>query len=658
VNASGPDGTDPVFDVVVVGSGFGGSIAALRLAEAGASVLVLERGQRYAPEDFPRDVTDTDALFAPDGLFDVRFFSGLGVVAANGVGGGSLIYANIHIRPDPVVFDDPRWPAGTDRAALDPYYDRVAAMLQVAPVPAAVTLAKRDAFRAAAAAMGRDCFDPDQAVDWDACKLVAECEFGCRHGAKRSVDRTYLAAAESLGAVVRPGCHVSYVRPDPAGYAVVYRESAADGAGVGAAPVAGASAVARGAPAGAGAAGAYAAAGGAAAGPELVARYSAAGREPAAASESDAPGVRGAAPAFEAAARKPGAAPESATGAAHIAGASESASAREPAAVPGSATSGAQFAGASESASAREPAVRERSARESAARRGAAGPGPLRTVVARRVVLAAGTLGTNELLLRSRDVVRSLPALSPRLGEGFSGNGDFLGSIEESAIDLDPAHGPDVTTVIRFFDQAPEFTMAAPTFDAGVMKVLAALGQPSGRWLRPAGPLLWRALPRLVPFAFRHGWLSRPSTMPAPHRGDPARMTNLFAIGRDNAGGRLRLRGGRLDVTWPYLRQNRALVSRMEAAMAEVAAAYGGHFSPLLTWSLFRKIITVHPLGGCRLSDSPEHGVVSPHGEVHGYPGLFVADGSVIPTAIGFHPVMTISALAERTAEAVAASLA
>jgi cholesterol oxidase len=63
----------------------------------------------------------------------------------------------------------------------------------------------------------------------------------------------------------------------------------------------------------------------------------------------------------------------------------------------------------------------------------------------------------------------------------------------------------------------------------------------------------------------------------------------------------------------------------------------------------------VHSLGGCHLSASPDRGVVSPHGEVHGYPGLFVADGSVVPTSIGFHPVMTISAIAERTAEAVAA---
>jgi cholesterol oxidase len=88
--------------------------------------------------------------------------------------------------------------------------------------------------------------------------------------------------------------------------------------------------------------------------------------------------------------------------------------------------------------------------------------------------------------------------------------------------------------------------------------------------------------------------------------------------------------------------------------MAAVADAYGGTFAPLVTWRLFQRIITVHSLGGCHLSEGPDRGVVSPAGEVHGHPGLFVADGSVVPTSIGFHPCMTISALAERIAEGMA----
>ncbi len=107
---------------------------------------------------------------------------------------------------------------------------------------------------------------------------------------------------------------------------------------------------------------------------------------------------------------------------------------------------------------------------------------------------------------------------------------------------------------------------------------------------------------------------------------------------------------------WAYERENRTLVARMEDAMRKIAAAYGGTFETFVTWQVFRRILSVHPLGGRRLSDSSGEGVVSPEGQVHGYPGLFVADRSVIPTAIGFHPAMTISAVAERIAAAVVAS--
>jgi cholesterol oxidase len=206
------------YDAVIIGSGFGGAIAALRLAETGKSTLVLERGRRYSPHQFPRDIRNVDALFweyprrpRSRGLFDLRFLSGTAVLTASGVGGGSLIYAGIHIRPDPCVFEDRRWPASIDRAVLDPYYERVAEMLHVRPIPPELSLPKRDAFREAAGQLGREVFDPDQAIAWadpagedrQACQLVAECEFGCRFGAKHTADLTYLAAAEQGGAIVR-----------------------------------------------------------------------------------------------------------------------------------------------------------------------------------------------------------------------------------------------------------------------------------------------------------------------------------------------------------------------------------------------------------------------------------------------------------------------
>lgn len=513
----------PRHDAVVVGSGFGGSAIALRLAEAGRSVLVLERGRRWAPADFPRDPRDAGRIFwrqparrGTAGLYDVRFLSGLGVIAASGVGGGSLVYAGVHVRPDARVFEDGRWPRSITRESLDPYYERVAETLGAAPLPAGIAVRKRDAYREAARRVGREAFDPDLALSWEAdgdgrrpCRLVAECEFGCAHGAKRSVDATYLARAERLGARVETGALASHLEPDGDGYAVVYREL--------------------------------------------------------------------------------------------------------------------------------------RSGRQRRAR-GA------------RVVLAAGTLGTNELLLRSRDRARTLPGLTATLGRGFSANGDFLGSLQGSAGDLEPWHGPDVTSVVPYLDAAPEFTMAAPTFNRGTMEVLASLGQPRHRLLRLAGPLVWPRLGRVLRLAFASGLAARPLPIRLRSAGDPARMTNLFAIGRDNAGGVVRLRRGRLDVEWDYARENAALVERQLAAMRELGEAYGARFAPHLPWAAFRRIVSVHPLGGCRLSDSPRDGVIDPDGQVHGHPGLYVADGSAVPTSLGWHPAMTIAALAERTAEAVAGS--
>jgi cholesterol oxidase len=506
------------FDVVVIGSGFGGSICAARLAEAGKRVLVVERGRHWSPADFPRDVRNTDRLLwrwprhsSARGLYDVRFFSGLGAVVASGVGGGSLIYANIHIRPDARIFDDPRWPRSLNRNSLDPHYDKVAKMLGVSPVPPSLALPKRNRFRAAAEATGHQVFDPDEAVSWEQpaaagrsrCQMVAECEFGCRHGAKNTLDFTYLAVAQRNGAEIAANTAVTHLVPAQAGYAVTCRDTNSDAANV---------------------------------------------------------------------------------------------------------------------------------------------------IHAATVVVAAGTLGTNEILLKSRDA-GALPRLSARLGHGYSANGDFLGSIASSRFDLVPWNGPDVTSVISYFDSAPEFTMAAPTFNQPTMRLLATMGQRTTRWPSWLGDLLWSQMHWLVPLICRSGLLERLASRGSPDAA--SRITNLFAIGRDNGGGRVLLRNGRVDISWDYSGENGALVARMEEAMQAVAEYYGGSFAPLFSWLLFRRILTVHSLGGCHLSADASAGVVSPVGEVHGYPGLFVADGSVIPTSIGFHPCMTIAAVAEHIAEGI-----
>jgi cholesterol oxidase len=113
---------------VIVGSGFGGGIAACRLAEAGWTVCVLERGRRFAGNDFPAEPVDFPlALWHPRinprGLFDVRVMRDVATVTAAGVGGGSLVYANVQLRAPGAVFDD-GWPAAVTRAELEPWCER------------------------------------------------------------------------------------------------------------------------------------------------------------------------------------------------------------------------------------------------------------------------------------------------------------------------------------------------------------------------------------------------------------------------------------------------------------------------------------------------------------------------------------------------------
>src|SRR6188472_308179 len=129
------------YDVVVVGSGFGGSVAALRLTEKGYRVGVIEAGARFADEDFAATSFDLKRwLFRPEvGLYGIQRIDALRdclILSGAGVGGGSLVYANTLYEPLPAFYDDPSWRGITDwRAELAPYYDQAKRMLGVVPNP-------------------------------------------------------------------------------------------------------------------------------------------------------------------------------------------------------------------------------------------------------------------------------------------------------------------------------------------------------------------------------------------------------------------------------------------------------------------------------------------------------------------------------------------
>lgn len=237
-----PDGQ---YDVAVVGSGFGGSVTALRLAEKGYRVVVFESGRRFAAHELPHTSWDVRRfLWAPRlgcyGIQRISVLRNVVVLAGAGVGGGSLVYANTLYEPADPFFADPQWRDITSwRDELAPYYDQAKRMLGVTTNPTH-TPADR-AMRQVADEMGvSDTFrrapvgvwfgTPGETVDdpyfggagppRTGCVECGDCMTGCRYGAKNTLPTNYLHLAERLGVEVRPLTTVSAVRPLGSGYAI------------------------------------------------------------------------------------------------------------------------------------------------------------------------------------------------------------------------------------------------------------------------------------------------------------------------------------------------------------------------------------------------------------------------------------------------------
>ena len=246
------------FDIIVVGSGFGGAVVACRLAEAGHSVLILERGREWKPEEYPRDPSDAwiwndSKPEKQNGWIDLRYFGDMTVVQGAAVGGGSLIYANVSVEAEPCIFNN-GWPSGITYDLLEPHFETVGNMLNVQELPdnqlterfklmreGANKLNHGNRFRKLPLAVTFDSqysYDQDdphnenRSVTWKntqgqaqgTCIHCGNCDIGCRVQAKNTLDLNYLAAARCAGAEIRPNHIVRRLETSKYGYRVCYQQ--------------------------------------------------------------------------------------------------------------------------------------------------------------------------------------------------------------------------------------------------------------------------------------------------------------------------------------------------------------------------------------------------------------------------------------------------
>ena len=523
-------GVREAYDLVVIGSGFGAAAVSCRMAEAGRSVAVLERGRRWQRSEFPRAIGEvaSGAFWEPGrshGFMEYAAFRNVDVIQGAGVGGGSLHYFNVNVRAAAEIFADPRWPRAVTADVLEPYYDLALEMLESAalrPPRGRNSLPERAvAFAAAARRAGLDTealplavhalaprVNPVTGEEQNPCNYCGNCLLGCDIGAKNTLDTNYLARAERLhGAEIHPLHEVVSIRAGrTGGYDVSYRRFDED-------PM--------------------------------------------------------------------------------------------KASTPG-------------------------------------------TVHASQVVVAAGAIGSTRLLLACRDRDGGLPDLPRVVGHHFSLNGEMLlafayGTSQEA----NPGLGPPIT-----------FRATAHTRDHLI--TVEDLGLPDALlWYIEGGLGGLRRAAGAVSFL---GSYLRSVLTPGRQQNDlrldrlisdslTSRVIPFLGMANDSSDGKVRLDGDSLEIDWDVA-ANSGLYKEMYAVMKRICDAAGARLVPsiLYRWPL-RKILTAHPLGGCAMGDDPATSVVNDRGEVWGHPGLYVVDGSVVPTALAVNPSLTIAAIAERAAQ-------
>lgn len=537
------------YQVVVIGSGYGGAIAASRMARAGKQVCLLERGKEFISGEFPQ--TEMEALRetqvhrlgkhkgSETGLYDFRINKDISVFVGCGLGGTSLVNANVFLQADNRVFSRDKWPQELLMdGLLEEGYSKAKEMLRPVDYPKTYPkLAKLNALEHSSKALGEGvrrtpiCVNFTKGINHvgvsqNPCISCGNCVSGCNYKAKNTLMMNYLPDAQNFGAEIYTKVSVKYIVKASKGYRVYY---------------------------------------------SLLDK----GRE----------------------------------------------------------------------------LYEEK----------------LLFMSADVVILAAGSLGTTEILLRSRKKGLSI---SQQIGKGFTGNGDMLGfgynndvkinGIGYGVIDKDelPPVGPTITGVIDMRD-TKELSEGMIIEEGAIPGILASILPTSFSIIANK---LEESHTEDEKLKYRRKKREIKSYIQGAYSGSINHTQTYLVISHDDGAGNMKLIEDELMIDWRGVGEQ-PIFDKANRNLQRATHATRGIFIKNPIWNKYfnYKLLTVHPLGGCCIAEDAERGVVNHKGQVFNskagqgvHENLYVCDGSIIPRSLGVNPLLTISALAERCCSLIA----